>query len=70
MRSRPVFIYGQCGGPLVHGTNLSDEGQKSASGKWSHDGRESATKKVEIVKKSVPEVILSAGESFDRVTAR
>ena len=26
--------------------------------------------KSEIIKKSVPEVILSAGESFDRVTAR
>jgi hypothetical protein len=26
-----VFSYGQCGRPLVHGTNLSDAGQKSAS---------------------------------------
>jgi hypothetical protein len=29
-----VFSYGQCGRPLVHGTNLSDAGQKSASGKF------------------------------------
>jgi hypothetical protein len=28
-----VFSYGQCGRPLVHGTNLSDAGEKSASGK-------------------------------------
>jgi len=30
--SRLVFSYGQCGGPLVHGTNLSDAGHKSACG--------------------------------------
>jgi hypothetical protein len=31
--SRLVFSYGPCGGPLLHGTNLNDAGQLSASGR-------------------------------------
>ena len=33
-RSRFVSAIGECGGPLVHGTNVSDAGQESASRKF------------------------------------
>jgi hypothetical protein len=37
--SRLVFSYGESGGLLLHGTNLSHVGQKSASGKLRVCGR-------------------------------
>jgi hypothetical protein len=37
--SRLVFSYGESGGLLLHGTNLSHAGQKSASGKVRVCGR-------------------------------
>jgi hypothetical protein len=52
------------------GENVAAGSSDEPSGKLSHNGQESAGIKVEKYQKSAPLVILSAGETFGRVTAR